>query len=246
MFANYQVPKVIVSSETFASIMTEAGVPSSATSLLQSVSSQTIEIDPRRPFRTEKHPADQLILVAGGLLAKYQSTASGHRQVLGLAFRGDLMLPYEGRRLYGLQPLVKSQLILVPKPEVDRMVEAAPSVRHYFWKSILRDEAINHQRIVGLARRDAAAKVAHLLSEFRLRGSPDVSFNEDQIPITQAQVGEITGQTSINVNRVLGEFESQGWVERRRSVVHVKNWPELEQLSAFDPEYLAPELRDVG
>ena len=57
-------------------------------------------------------------------------------------------------------------------------------------------------------------------------------------PFTQQQIADITGQTSVNVNRVFADLERQGLIKRRGREVLFTDWNELRRIAGFQPGYL--------
>jgi hypothetical protein len=58
-------------------------------------------------------------------------------------------------------------------------------------------------------------------------------------PFTQQQVADITGQTSVNVNRVFADLERQGVIRREGRDIVFCDWTEIERVAGFRPAYLA-------
>jgi CRP-like cAMP-binding protein len=82
------------------------------------------------------------------------------------------------------------------------------------------------QRVVGApltAHLDARQKIAMLVLDLygRLRRGKSVSGNTYVLPLTQQQIGDSLGLTSIHVNRTLGELRRHGIVRLERSVVTI-------------------------
>jgi CRP-like cAMP-binding protein len=57
-------------------------------------------------------------------------------------------------------------------------------------------------------------------------------------PFTQQQIADITGQTSVNVNRVFADLERQGLIERAGREIAFRDWRELRRIASFQPAYL--------
>ncbi len=87
-------------------------------------------------------------------------------------------------------------------------------------------------------RRDSTARVAHLLCETAVRSGIDVPEQPLQNPFTQQQIAEVTGQTSVNVNRVLADLERHGLIERSGREIFFRDWDEMLRLASFQPAYL--------
>ena len=152
--------------DLLATLLMAGGLPETAVAPIRSLDCRLMEADRRRAFRPEGHSANEFVVVLSGMLAKFRTDRAGSRQIIGVSLPHDVILPHTWIRLYGLQALVKSRLILVPKQSLDRAVRHSDDLRQYLWRAILRDEAINHERILNLARRDAASRVAHLFASF--------------------------------------------------------------------------------
>jgi CRP-like cAMP-binding protein len=57
-------------------------------------------------------------------------------------------------------------------------------------------------------------------------------------PFTQQQIADITGQTSVNVNRVFADLQRQGLIERKGREIEFRDWAEMRRLAGFQPSYL--------
>ena len=57
-------------------------------------------------------------------------------------------------------------------------------------------------------------------------------------PFTQQQIADITGQTSVNVNRVFADLERQGLIHRTGREIQFLDWPEMRRVASFQPGYL--------
>ena len=57
-------------------------------------------------------------------------------------------------------------------------------------------------------------------------------------PFTQQQIADITGQTSVNVNRVFADLERQGLIRRRGREIQVNDPAEFRRVASFQPGYL--------
>ena len=56
--------------------------------------------------------------------------------------------------------------------------------------------------------------------------------------MTQEQVGDATGMTSVHVNRSLKALDGDGAIERDRNRFKVLDWQQLCSIADFDPAYL--------
>jgi CRP-like cAMP-binding protein len=121
--------------------------------------------------------------------------------------------------------------------DFDPIVDAHPEIQRFFWRLVQRNEAIGYEWLVNCGRKDSTARVAHLLCEtaVRMNASNGCLTN----PFTQQQIADITGQTSVNVNRVLADMQRQGLIRRKGREIEFPDWTEMRRVASFQPEYLA-------
>ena len=85
---------------------------------------------------------------------------------------------------------------------------------------------------------DSTARVAHLLCELAERSGVDLTQRRLVNPFTQQQIADITGQTSVNVNRVFADLERQGLIRREGREILFDDWDELRRMASFSAAYL--------
>jgi CRP-like cAMP-binding protein len=213
-----------------------AGLEPTLADLLAEMPSRVVQADPRRPFREPGAPRDEVMFVRSGILAKYKTDGSGRRQIVALRFAGEGILPRDGAAGYGIQPIVRSEVMVGKAKDFDRIVDAHPELQRFFLRLIQRNESIGYEWLVNCGRRDSTARVAHLLCETAVRMHVEASRMVN--PFTQQQIADITGQTSVNVNRVFADMERQGLIKRSGREIQFTDWAEIRRVASFQPAYL--------
>jgi CRP-like cAMP-binding protein len=213
-----------------------AGLDSSLADKLSAMPSKLVQVDPRRPFREAGAQRDEVMFVRSGILAKYKTDGAGRRQIVALRFPGEGILPREGAAGYGIQAIVKSEVMVGKAKDFDPIVADHPELQRFFWRLIQRNEAIGYEWLVNCGRRDSTARVAHLLCETAAR--MHVKAAKMTNPFTQQQIADITGQTSVNVNRVFADMERQGLIKRSGREIQFTDWAEMRRVASFQPAYL--------
>jgi CRP-like cAMP-binding protein len=202
------------------------------------VDHRIISLDPKRPYREPGSPLEQAFFVRSGIVAKY-TLKGGRRQILAVRFAGEGMLPKAAAN-HGLQALVASEVMVVDKEPLDELIAAIPEFALFCVRQSQRLNLINDEWLTNCGSRDTMGRVSHLLCETAVRSgariADEVRFHN---PFTQLQIGEMTGQTSVNVNRVMNDLERQGLIERDGRTVVVSDWSELTRLAGFDAAYLS-------
>ncbi|MEO7563916.1 MAG: Crp/Fnr family transcriptional regulator [Sphingomicrobium sp.] len=213
-----------------------AGLEPHLADVLDGMPAKFVTVEPRKPFREEGAGRDEVMFVRSGLLCKYKSDSNGMRQIVALRFPGEGILPRHGNADYGIQAVSRSVVKIGRASDLEPIVEANPELQRFFWRLVQRNEAIGYEWLVNCGRRDSTARVAHLLCETqtRMMSPPEQLSN----PFTQQQIAEITGQTSVNVNRVFADFERQGLIKRRGREIHINDPIEFRRLASFQPDYL--------
>jgi CRP-like cAMP-binding protein len=238
MPATRRSAKASIAGITPRDALSAAGLGPHLVALLEEIPLKSVQVDPRRPFRTPGVPRDEVIFVRSGILCKYKTDGSGRRQIVALRFQGEGILPHEGLADYGIQGIVRSELLVGKAEDFDRVVDSNPELCRFFWRLIQRNELISYEWLVNCGRRDSTARVAHLLCETATRSGVQGEDGQMTNPFTQQQIADITGQTSVNVNRVFADLKRQGLIERKGREIQFKDWAELRRLAGFQPTYL--------
>lgn len=214
-----------------------AGLEPQLSALVDQMPHRIVQVEPRRPFRESGAPRDEVLFVASGILSKFKSDSVGRRQIVALRFPGEAILPRSVPAHYGIQAIVRSEVMVGKARDFDPIVAANPEIQRFFWRLVQRNEDICYEWLVNIGRRDSTARVAHLLCETAARMRLE---NRGRMvnPFTQQQVADITGQTSVNVNRVLADMERQGLISRRGREIEFTDWDEMRRVASFQPTYL--------
>ncbi len=229
-------PKSPIPAASLRDTLVAAGLDPRLADEVAGIPHRLIQVEPRRVFREPGHSRDEVMFVRSGILAKYKSDSSGRRQIVALRFPGEGILPNGGRADYGIQAIVRSEVMVGKAEHFDPIVNAHPEMHRFFLRLIQRNESIGYEWLVNCGRRDSVARVAHLLCETAARLHVDESRMMN--PFTQQQIADITGQTSVNVNRVLADMERQGLIRRSGREIEFRDWAEIRRVASFQPSYL--------
>lgn len=215
-----------------------AGLDTELVDQLDRMPHKVVHIDPRRPFREPGVPRDEVLFVRSGLISKFKVDSAGRRQIVALRFPGEGILPRKGDAGYGIQAITPSEVMVGTAADLNQIIDRYPDIQRFFWRLTQRNEAIGYEWLVNCGRRDSTARVAHLLCETAVRSHANVPDEAFHNPFTQQQIAEITGQTSVNVNRVMADLERQGLIERTGRDIRFTDWPEMRRVASFQPAYL--------
>jgi CRP-like cAMP-binding protein len=188
-------------------------------------------------------------IVLDGWTCCYQILSEGRRQIVSIHVPGDLPdlqslhLPVTD---YGMAALTTANVAFVPHAALQNLIATYPVLSTAFWRETLITAAIQRAWTVGLGRRDARARLAHLLCELHLRlsavglaGGPVCPM-----PLTQVDLADALGTTSVHVSRVLRDLRLAGLINMRVRKLEILDWSGLQAAAEFDRRYLhLPDAR---
>lgn len=189
-----------------------------------------------------------LPLILEGWACRYRLLENGKRQIISLLVPGDLCEPFGvlprfmDTSLGALTPVILSFL---PLDAVKSIVQASSTIGEALWWDLLMASEIEREHIVSLGRRSALERLGHLFCELHLRLTMAglVEGSGYDFPITQADMSDLLGLSSVHVNRSLQDLRKTGLVSLRgrRLIIHALD--ELRELSLFNEAHL--KLRDA-
>ena len=187
-------------------------------------------------------------LLVEGIVSRYVDLAEGQRQIVELHVPGDFvdLHGFLLKRLeHNVGALTRVTVALTPHEAVRRITEEEPHLARLLWFSTLIDAAVQRERIVSVGRRSALARVAHLICEMNVR-METVGLARSgafALPITQTDIADATGLTSVHVNRMLRRLREDGLVGYRGGEVQIHAWEQLQRAAEFSPDFLYLERR---
>lgn len=205
------------------------------------------ELGARRNVIREGDRPDHVHLMVEGWAARYKLLADGARQITAFLIPGDfcdLHITILGEMDHSISTLTRSKIAFIPRARIEALTER-PSLAKAFWWSTLVDEAILRSWIVNVGRRDAYEAIGHLICELyvRMKNVGLVDGGRFDLPLTQEEIGDALGLTSVHVNRVLQRLRSEDLISFRQGLLTIHDYRALESASGFNPNYLHIERR---
>jgi CRP-like cAMP-binding protein len=198
----------------------------------------------------EHDVAEHCCLMLSGFSVRHKIVAGGFRQIVAIHMKGelvDLQNSLLGKADHSVQMLTRGEVAMIPREEILRVAFERPAAGRALWTDSLVDGSIFREWIANVGRRDAYTRIAHLLCEFglRLQHAGLGQENAYDLPMTQEQLADATGLTSVHVNRVIKKLEGEGLISRTspRSVA-IGDWKRLAQAGDFDSGYLHMQQDD--
>jgi len=191
----------------------------------------------------ERDRPTQSCLVLDGWLCRYKILESGARQIFSFHIGGDIpdLQSLHLRTMdHNLGTLVQSTVAFIQHESVKNLAKDFPHICNVLWRDTLIDAAIFREWMVGMGRRDAPSRIAHVLCELFIKLQA-VGLTKDyscHFPITQSVIGDALGLSTVHVNRSLMELRGKGLIKLEKQVLTILKWEELRGEGGFDPLYL--------
>jgi CRP-like cAMP-binding protein len=182
-------------------------------------------------------------LLIRGFAFRQKLVRDGGRSISAIHMRGDLVDLQNsllGVADHSVQTLTPCTLAFIPREAVKQIAFSLPNVGMAMWYDTLVDASIFREWIANIARRNAACRIAHLLCEFgtRLEAAGLGPKLDYELPMSQEQIADCTGLTSVHVNRTLMALQASGDIVRSNRHVAIADWDKLRTTADFRADYL--------
>jgi CRP-like cAMP-binding protein len=182
-------------------------------------------------------------IILDGFACRYKSLEDGRRQILNFFTPGDICDP----RVFILKEMDHSIGSLGPVrvAEIgeDAMMEvmnASPRISQAMWWSTMVEEAIAREWIMNVGQRSATERMAHLLCELfiRLRAVGLADDSGVDLPMTQVELADALGLSSVHINRTLQDLRASGLIVWKGKRLTIPDLRALQSVAMFNPNYL--------
>jgi CRP-like cAMP-binding protein len=192
--------------------------------------------------RDKAQPA-HCCLVLSGWACRYKLLNEGKRQIFSFHIPGDLP-DLQSLHLqvmdHSLATVTACRLAFIPHESLRDLTQRFPGVGAALWRDTLVDAAIFREWMIGIGRKTAFGRIAHLFCEMylKLEAVGLAAAHSCELPITQVDIGDALGLSNVHVNRVIMDMRSQGLITLRGRTLVIVDWAALCQAAEFDATYL--------
>jgi len=187
--------------------------------------------------------ADHALIVFSGFAARHKRRTSGRRQILAYLLPGDLC---DRGALHGypldhaIETLTPCRVARVPRVAYLDLLERHPGIAIALQRARLAEEATAREWIANIGFRSGVERAAHLLCELleRLGAIGQASDGQFELPLTQVDLAEALGLSSVHMNRVLQALRRDGIIVSQGRHLRILAPRRLRQLAEFEAGYL--------
>jgi CRP-like cAMP-binding protein len=200
--------------------------------------------------REGEYPKNSCLLISGFAM-RHKVVGNGGRQILSVHMKGDLVDLHNSLldlADHNVQALSQIDVAMIPREAVTNLAFERPQVGKALWHDTLVDGSIHREWTANVGRRDARTRLSHLLCEFgvRLEAAGLGNSCDYEMPMTQEQLGDCTGLTTVHINRTLMALDAEGLTQRSKRAVHINDWKSLAKVGDFHSAYLHNDWNGEG
>ncbi|ORE91387.1 Crp/FNR family transcriptional regulator [Stappia sp. 22II-S9-Z10] len=212
--------------------------------VLHEVLSERVRVfDPRHVLLQEGMSPQHVYVLIDGWAYRYKILPDGRRQITSFLLPGDLcdshmfVLAAMDHSIAALSSVTVSEV--GRESFVDLTARSSKLARALWWDTLV-STSIQREWTVNIGRRDATERMAHLIVEIMLRlqsvgraGNGAFSF-----PVTQGELADALGITTVHANRTLQSLRAAGLILLEKRHLTVLDLSRLKQIAMFNQRYL--------
>lgn len=189
------------------------------------------------------------LVLLEGFACHYRTLTGGRRQIIAYLIPGDsydLDAPPRNRLEHEMMALTPVRVAHLARASVAAVTRDHPAIADGLRVAAQVEEATVREWLVNIGGRPALERIAHLFCELelRLRAVGLAEADRFDMPITQYDLADTVGLSSVHVNRTLQELRRQGLITLTGRSLTILNRPVFQAMAGFQPGYL--RLRKAG
>lgn len=193
---------------------------------------------------SEGDKPESVFLLLEGWAYRYKSMVDGGRQIMAYLLPGDLcdvqiFLFEEMDHSIGL--LSDALVAKIPAATMLELMDRYPRIERALLWATLVDEATLREWLLNVGQRNALQRLAHLFCELCVRLSVVKLVDETEtfpLPLTQAELADTTGMTTVHVNRSLQRLRRDGLIATKDGRLTILDFDRLAEIAGFNATYL--------
>lgn len=199
-------------------------------------------------LKLEGESNNSVYLVLSGWVCISKSMVDGHRQTVDVVLPGGVLEPAcadISTSGVEIQALTDVTCAIIPREIWQRFVDADPELGLMLQREIGAVMTRMSERMLRLGKGTSESIIAFVFCELCLRstGLSLWEVGKFHIPMTQQQLGDLCGLSSVHICRTLRRFKRNGVLDVRDHMeVTIHDIDTLAEIAQIDPDALQNEL----
>lgn len=226
-------------------------LPDADRTMLERISTEARLFSPRTDLIREGEHPEHVLLVMDGMVCRHKLRTGGQRQIMAYLLPGDLGdldVTLLKKMDHTITTMSACKVVRLAPQTLADILNQHPAIARALRMSTLVDEATLREWLVNIGSRSAMERIAHFFCELLVRfEAVGLAIQHSYaLPLTQADLADTMGLSSVHMNRSLQELRRQGLIELKGGRLSILDLPRLRALAEFKDNYLHLGDRDAA
>lgn len=195
-------------------------------------------------LRREGDPVSGVFFLMEGWVGSSIMLRNGRRQIVKLHLPGDMLgFPSLALAVAGetLEAFTDAVICPIPNAALGRMFTQSPRLAAALFLSSQKERVALMQKLSWIGSTSAMERLAAFFLDLhdRLTLADSAQEGSFDFPITQQQLGDLLGLTTVHVNRSLKRLDQTGYLHRSRGRIFIRNLEGLRGIAPNSPPRFA-------
>jgi CRP-like cAMP-binding protein len=197
----------------------------------------------RKDLIEEGDRPESVHVIVEGFACRYKVLPDGQRQIMAWLVPGDLCdlhITILGQMDHAIGTLAPCKIAYISQDRIEELTSRHPAINRALWWATLVDEGTLREWLVNMGRRSVDKQLAHLFCELfvRLESVGLTNGHGFDFPLTQEELGDTLGVSTVHVNRMLQQLREDGLITLKGKTLTILDLERLKEFADFDPNYL--------
>jgi CRP-like cAMP-binding protein len=218
--------------------------------LYRSLGGRPRHVPARQDLVCEGRAFTKTVYVISGWLCRYKRLEDGRSQIISIVLPGDLC-PVESSpdrgAAFSLRTISDAVIFEIDLEKLDESQSSHQPLMDAVREASLLETAILREGVLSLGQRTAVERCAHFICElyWRLRAVGLAKNLRFKFPITQEELAETIGISTVHANRVLRNLRNLQLIELAPDkTFEIRNLEALQKVALFSPTFLQLKSRE--
>ena len=189
-------------------------------------------------IRGQGQPSDNIFFLVEGWVACCVQSAAGGEQIVKVHLPGDILgAPSLAltKTAESLVALTRTTVDVIPAERIGELFATSPRISAALFLAAQQERICLMDRLTSLGRTSAVERLAAFLDSVhqRLCAIDPKTCNRFELPLSQKELANVLGITTVHANRTLLQIEKTGLISRSGRWITIEDVEELRRFSCL-------------